>query len=286
MIKDSYPIGEEFPIIDVNTKLGELRFSLYGGQVLSWTPAGEKPVIFWGKKAIFQRGKALRGGVPICWPWFGKGVDGKQSPSHGIARISTWKVNEKKEHESGRATLIFSLDPDDQKLPQATYMVGMGKNELRLMLATSHREDGEDIPLSCALHTYFAVSHHEKVAVTGLEELPYREYAEDAVPHPEDPLVPLGHIDRTYCPVPEDREVCLHDPGWGRTLEIERIRAHSHVVWHPGIKGAEQMADLGGEEATGMLALEVALLPEENYVLHAGETHIMGMVIRLVHVKA
>ena len=284
MICGHYPYGKGFPIISVQTRLGYLDFSLYGGQVLNWGPLGGWSVIFLGEKAKFKKGQAIRGGIPICWPWFGKGADGKQVPSHGVARISEWTLEEFEEHEDGSATLCFSLDPEDKKLPRAIQLIEMGKDELKLMLQTIHREDGESMPLSGALHTYFMVSDYRNVAVTGLEEVPFREYAEDAVPHSEDPLIPLGHIDRTYGPVPEESVVCIHDPRWRRTLEIERIRANSCVVWHPGLEAAGKMEDLGRAAAKNMLALEVALLPEENFMLHAGATHCMGMKIRVVRV--
>ena len=106
MISGHYPYGKGFPIISVQTRLGHLDFSLYGGQILSWSPAGDKSVIFLGEKAKFKKGQAIRGGIPICWPWFGKGADGKQVPSHGVARISEWTLEPFEEHEDGSATLV------------------------------------------------------------------------------------------------------------------------------------------------------------------------------------
>ena len=253
MVTTVYPYGEDFPILKIETALCTAEISLYGGHVLSWAPAGHKPVIYMSPKAVFKKGKALRGGIPLCWPWFGKNTEDASLPSHGIARISTWQVGRCEEGEDGRVNLLLALPPENEMLPSGALAMEIG-NELTMSLITL--DVPRAMPYSAAMHTYFAVSDYEQVAVTGLEELAFTEFAGDAIPHPEDPLIPLGHIDRIYHPVPENAEITIHDPAWERSIRICRAGSGSAVVWNPGAALAAGMGDLGEGNERGFLAVE------------------------------
>lgn len=281
MITTEYPHGEAFPILHVHTPLCEAEISLYGGHVLRWQPAGQQPVIFMSPKAVFSQGKALRGGVPLCWPWFGKHPTNASKPSHGVARISTWQLARQDELEDGTVRLTLALPPAEPELPSAALVVELGRS-LRMNLITL--DVPQAMPYSAALHTYFAVSDYEHIAVTGLEEAAFTEYAEDATPHSEDPLIPLGHIDRIYHPVPEEQEISIHDPAWKRTIRLSRSNSGSVVVWNPGEALAAGMSDLGAEASRGFLAVETALVPAEGVMLRCGGTHELAMAIEVVDV--
>ena len=258
MVTTVYPYGEDFPILKIETSLCTAEISLYGGHVLSWAPTGHKPVIYMSPKAVFKKGKALRGGIPLCWPWFGKNTEDASLPAHGIARISTWQVGRCEEGEDGRVNLLLALPPTDEMMPSGALAMEIG-NELTMSLITL--DVPRAMPYSAAMHTYFAVSDYEQVAVTGLEELAFTEFADDAIPHPEDPLIPLGHIDRIY------------DPAWERSIRICRAGSGSAVVWNPGAALAASMGDLGEGNERGFLAVETTVVPAENIMLRCGETH-------------
>ena len=166
--------------------------------------------------------------------------------------------------------LLLALPPENEMLPSAALAMEIG-NELTMSLITL--DVPRAMPYSAAMHTYFAVSDYEQVAVTGLEELAYTEFADDAIPHPEDPLIPLGHIDRIYHPVPENAEITIHDPAWERSIRICRAGSGSAVVWNPGAALAAGMGDLGEGNERGFLAVETTVVPAENIMLRCGETH-------------
>ncbi len=280
MLTTEYPYGEDFPILCINTKLCTARVSLYGAHLLDWTPAGqEHPVIFLSPKVAFRKGKALRGGVPLCWPWFGKNTQDASQPSHGVARISTWQLASAQEAEDGRVRLLLALPPENEMLPSGAVVMEIG-DELTLSLMTL--DVPHAMPFSAALHTYFAVSDYEQVAVTGLEECAFTEFAADAVPHAEDPLIPMGSIDRIYHPVPENQEITLHDPAWKRSLRLCRAGSGSCVVWNPGEALAAGMGDLGAEASRGFLAVETTAVPAENLMLRYGETHELTMRVQVI----
>ena len=282
MVTTEYPYGEDFPIIRIDTKLCSAEVSLYGAQVLRWAPAGQRPVLYMSPKAVFRKGKALRGGIPLCWPWFGKNSEDPSQPSHGIARASLWQVDSCEEGEDGRVRLLLALPPEQELMPSGAVAMEIGE-ELTLSLITL--DVPRSMPFSAAMHSYFAVSDYEQVALTGLEECAFTEYATDAVPHAEDPLIPAGHIDRIYHPVPENTELILHDPAWGRSIRICRAGSGSAVVWNPGEALGASMGDLGAGQARGFLAVETTAVPAENLLLRCGERHELTTRIQVIPVS-
>ncbi len=281
MVNTVYPYGQDFPIVRIETALCTAEVSLYGAQVLSWTPAGQRPVIYMSPRAAFRKGKALRGGIPLCWPWFGKNREDASLPSHGVARVSLWQLASCEEGEDGRVRLVLALPPASEMLPSAACMMEIG-DELLVSLMTL--DVPHAMPFSAAMHTYFAVSDYEKTVVTGLEECPFTEFAEDAVEHSEDPLMPRGHIDRIYCPVPESQELVIHDPAWKRSIRVCRGGSGSCVLWNPGAALAAGMGDLGEGEERGFLALETSVVPGENVMLRYGETHELITRVQVVSI--
>jgi len=282
MISTEYPYGRDFPILRVSTELCRAEISLYGAQVLQWTPTGQLPVIFMSPQAVFKQGKALRGGIPLCWPWFGKNTEDAALPSHGVARISTWQLAGSEELPDGKLRLTLALPPQQEMMPSGAVIMELG-SELAISLLTL--DVPRAMPFSAAMHTYFAVSDYEKVAVTGLEETAFEEYADDATPHCEDPLIPAGHIDRIYHPVPEGQEITIHDPAWQRSIRIRRGGSASAVIWNPGEKLAAGMGDLGAEASRGFLAVETAAAPAENLMLRCGETHELTTFISVIPIR-
>ena len=282
MIETKYPHGEDFPVVKVNTAFCEAEVSLYGGHLMSWIPTGQKPIFFMSEQSVFRKGKALRGGVPICWPWFGKHPSDPAQPSHGLARIGMWKLEEATENEE-EVRLGLCFEAPELQL-RATYHLVIQRDSLYATLATQYT-GFEPLPYSAALHNYFAVSDNEHVAITGLEETPFIEFASEPVAHSEDPLVPTGPIDRIYHPVQADQLVTLHDPGWNRSLEIVRRGSSSCVVWNPGEAGAACMADLGVEQAHAFVAVEPTVVPAEGLTLRHGEEHVLAMWVKVVPVR-
>lgn len=248
---------------------------------MSWIPTGQKPVFFMSEKTVFKKGTALRGGVPICWPWFGKHPSDPAQPSHGLARIEMWKLDDSTEEEE-EVRLSLSFEAPELQL-QANYGLMMQENLLYAVLTTQYT-GFEPLPYSAALHNYFAVSNNEHVAITGLEEAPFTEFASEPTAHGEDPLVPSGSIDRIYHPVQEHQIIALHDPGWSRSLEIVRQGSSSCVVWNPGEAGAACMADLGAEQAHAFVAVEPTVVPAEGIVLRHAEEHVLAMGVRVTPV--
>ncbi len=278
MLTTQFPYGPDFPILCVENAFCTAKVSLYGAHILEWTPKGHQNVFFLSPNVVFAHGKAIRGGVPLCWPWFGKNQDDATKAAHGVARTAFWKHAETQE-ESHCTRLILALPASDPMLPSAAFILEFGE-ELTMSLMTM--DVPQQMKFSAAQHSYFAVSDYEQVAVTGLEECPFTEFAPNPTAHSEDPLVPLGSIDRIYHPVAEEVEMILHDPAWNRSIRILRSGSHSSVVWNPGAELAAAMGDLGAGNERGFLCIESAVVPAEQMSLRYGDTHTMTTRIQVI----
>ncbi len=266
--------GEAFPVVRAETALGQMEVCLYGAHILNWIPRGGKPVFYMSGATEYKEGKGLRGGVPICWPWFGKHpTDAAKYPKHGIARVSQWELIEQEETVDGTVRLTFVLRLPD--MPEAHYSVQMEGDTLKTTLRTQAVH--VPMPYSAALHSYFAVSDYEQVQVEGLEDASFEEFADEVVTHSETPLIPTGPIDRIYHPIPADRVITLKDRAWGREVRIEREGSHSCVVWNPGEKAAAGISDIESGTFRHFLAVETAVVPAEGIYLRPGDAHELTM---------
>lgn len=276
MISLLSPYGAQFPLLRVETGACRADLSLYGAHLLHWQPAKTEPVLWLSPKAIFSPGKAIRGGVPLCWPWFGKHPANTSLPSHGIGRTSLWALASVTEQANGTVEIILQLSPENPALPEARLNLRLGAS-LTMRLATRAREVA--LPYSAALHSYFYVGEREQCAVSGLEGAPYQEYAPEAVPHEEAPLKPLGPIDRIY--YPHEGAVTIHDPVLGRRLRIQRRGSRSFVIWNPD-RAAAAMADVGAGNEKNFLCAEAAVVPQEGLILPPGETHVLETTVGIL----
>ena len=236
--------------LDVETPFCTASLCMQGAHLVSWKPAGQQECLFLSPKAVFSRGKAIRGGIPVCWPWFGAAENG---PAHGIARTSEWRLHHQETDMRGNLLLSLALYPDDAGQPAAILRLTLGSS-LAMKLETTVRR----LPckLTEAFHNYFAVGNLTKCRVLGLENISFREYAAQPMKHGERPLAPLGCLDRVYdCP-DHTGKIILEDPVMNRSITVEREHASSVIVWNPGQQGAADMADLGADSWNKFLCVE------------------------------
>lgn len=276
MISLISPYGASFPILHLETTAGEADLSLYGAHLLHWFPRQATERVLWmSPQAVFAPGKAIRGGIPLCWPWFGKHPANPSLPSHGTGRLSLWTLAQAIEHPCGTVDITLLLSPQDGNLPEARLDLNLGSS-LSMRLTTTARQ--QELPYSAAFHSYFYVGNRELCTVEGLKDAPFCEYAA-AVPHGEAPLQPIGPIDRIY--YPHEGTVTVHDPVLNRRLRIERQGSNSFVVWNPD-EAAAAMADVGAGNEVTFLCAETTVAPQEKRILLPGETHVLQTAVSVL----
>src|SRR5260221_3921448 len=193
-------------VVSLDGMQGELF--LQGATVTRWQPAGERPVIFASPTPIFAPGPAVRGGIPIIFPWFGPNRDEPKAPQHGFVRAAPWQLERAETSRPGEVTLSLSIEPAQPMSPfwpelfRAVYTVSFGKT-LSVSLAVQNRA-GHEIVFEEALHTYFAVSDIAKVSVSGLAGTTYIDKVDGARRKTQDaaPIKLSGETDRVYLGTP------------------------------------------------------------------------------------
>lgn len=272
------------PRLAISSGRASAEIYLHGAHATAWQPAGAAAPVLWvSRDSQFQAGAPIRGGVPICFPWFAAHGSDSGAPMHGFARIRPWTLVSAEDHD-GEVQVVLRLADADPWRPSAwphrfaaEYRVTMGS---RLALALNVTNTG-GAPLSfeAALHTYYAVRDIREVMVTGLAGTDYLDKVEALARKTQGdaPIRFSGETDRVY--LDTDATCTIHDPGLGRRIEIAKTGSRSTVVWNPWIDKARAMPDFGDDEWTSMLCIETANVRDAAIRLEPGSHHVMTAVV-------
>ena len=249
------------PHVAVRTSAASGSVHLHGATVTGWTPANHEPVLWTSSKAVYDGQTPIRGGVPICTPWFGGHPTDRYAPSHGLARTAAWTLDNADENEE-ETLLCFGLKLPGLKL---TYNVMMG-HTLKLALEVTNTSE-EQRRIEAALHTYLAVSDAREVTITGLENVAYLDKVggPTTVDATGEPIRFVAETDRVYGNTDDD--VILHDPGLKRQITVAKNGGLSTVIWNPWVAKASRMKDFGDDEWTGMCCIESAAVGDDAWTL-------------------
>lgn len=278
------------PVLRVGTPRGTGEIYLHGAHVTAWTPAGHDPVIWMSGGSAFAADAPIRGGVPICFPWFGPGRDGKAQPAHGFARLAEFAVVDARD-DDGEVTVSLRLtEAEVTGLPGAdgwphpfelTYTVTMGEE---LTLAVGVRNTGEDsISFEEALHTYLHVADATAARVEGLDGVTYLDKVAEGGPAErtqEGPVTVTGETDRVYR---STATATVVDPGRARTMTVAKDGSADTVVWNPWVEKAAAMPDYDDAEWPTMVCVETANAFDDAVTLAPGESHTMTARIGVAH---
>ncbi|MFT3860666.1 D-hexose-6-phosphate mutarotase [Micropruina sp.] len=270
------------PLPGIESHPGSGHYGIYdhGAQVWAWQPDSQQPVLWLSSATQLADGKAIRGGIPICFPWFGPGLSGEMTPAHGFVRTTPWR-REKLDETDDSLTVTYLIDPSitgRQPLFPSPYEARLTARFSAKRLEVSLRVDNRDcepFTVEEALHTYLAVSDVTVVTINGLHGAAYLDkVAGDQGFDNEQSgsLVLTGPTDRVY---KSAGHVTVDDPGYERRLIVSSSGASNVVVWNPWSSGAATIADIGaGEwqrfvcvEAANAYADAVTLLPGEHWTI-------------------
>lgn len=269
-------IAEGMIIAEVANQHALANIALQGAHIATFQPRGEEPVIWLSPKAKFAPGKSIRGGVPICWPWFGPHKTDGKLPGHGYARTVPWDVLETRALPDGSTFLHFGLIESDAtraQWPHASTVqleVTVGK-ALRVELVTTNTGKAA-FELGEALHTYFQISDVGNMTIRGLENCEYLDKVQDFARFTQkDGIVIESEVDRVY--VNTTADCVIEDKGLKRAIRIAKQGSKSTVVWNPWTEKAEKMGDFGPQLHRDMVCVESGNALENVVTLAPGETH-------------
>ena len=273
----------------VRTAHAELLIAEQGAQVLSYRRYGQPPLIWLSDQARYLIGQGVRGGVPVCWPWFGdlprnppevQAMVQGDAPFHGLARTLDWQLQDTLE-QADQVTLCFALDLPDG-LPGWPHAAGVRLQielgeQLQLRLTTRNL-GSTPLVFSQALHSYFAVSDIRRVSVRGLDGCRYTETLDNwSEQRQAGDLQFAGETDRIYLDLPPRLEI--DDPLWQRRLVLEARGSRSAIVWNPWVDKSTRLTQFAADAWQGMLCIETANVLDDAVLLAPGEEHELGFVL-------
>jgi len=274
------------PMLEVANEQAKALISLYGGQVLSWVPRGEEEVLFVSERSHFTAGQPIRGGVPVCWPWFGPHAADPGKPMHGFARLMTWQLTSSVTLPSGasRIELMLTESPETLALwPHPFRLVLRMEVGSHLRIALTMENTGEEpLATTSALHSYFRLGEAAHVHITGLDDTFYIDtLQQDLHTLQRGKLQVNQEINRIYL---DTAGLCMiHDPLLERQIMVKKEGSRSTVVWNPWSERSRSMADLGPEEYQHMVCIEACNVRHDGRTLAPSASHTLATEFAVIH---
>ena len=263
------------PRLLIDAPAGAAEIYLHGATVTSWVPRGGSEVIFTSRQAVFDGTTAIRGGIPLCLPEFGVGINGDAVPKHGWARIAPWQLRTVTSTDDGGVRALLSVSRDRLT---ALYEVEVGET---LRVGLSLRNEGtEPRTVEAAAHTYLLVQDVTASLISGLDGASYsdnlaRTPKESRCVQTGDVKI-SGPVDRIY---DSAAPVTVTDPGHQRTIHIDKRNAPSTIVWNPWSTYSVPMPDMADDEFPTMVCVEAGAVRELAPTIEPGASWSMQVTL-------
>jgi glucose-6-phosphate 1-epimerase len=271
------------PRVSISGPAATAEIYLHGAQLTCWCPAGAEEVIFLSKQSQWAAGHAIRGGIPVCFPWFRNKADDPKAPSHGFVRTRAWQLDSvEKLGDAVRVSLSTSSDegtrawwPYDFHL-QHRLTIGADLAQELVMTNTGSKP----LRFEEALHTYYRVGGADAVRISGLDAVEYLDNTDNNRENRQQgDIVFTAQTDRAY--VDTTHPVEIIDPILRRRIRLEKQESRTTVVWNPWSTGAQSLADLGDDEWRMMACVEASNIRAFAVDLEPGQQHCMKTLIKV-----
>lgn len=265
--------------LDISTATATAEIYLYGAHVANYQPVGQPPVLFLSKKSFIEPGKAIRGGVPLIFPWFGPRAG---FPAHGFVRTAEWSL-ESLTMNDGDVNVVLSFTSNDATLAAwphefvIRHRITVG-DSLGMILEVENTS-GAPFTYEDALHTYFTVADALEVNVSGLDGAEYLDGVDAGQRKRQAGSIRIEReTDRLYL---NTTTTCtVDDPSLRRRIVVEKSGSNSTVVWNPWEGKGMSLADLA-EEWPQMICIETVNARENAITLAPGERHATRQLVRV-----
>jgi glucose-6-phosphate 1-epimerase len=271
------------PKASIATSAGVAEMYLHGATVTSWKPAGAEEVLFLSSESRWDDGHAIRGGVPICFPWFRAKADDPKAPAHGFVRTKAWQLESiVKDGDAVTVSMFTESDEGTKKWWPADFrLVHRAKfgSELSQELELTN-SGASSLRFEEALHAYLSIGHIEQTRVLGLNAVHYLDNTDsnhDKLQHRE--VVIDSETDRAYLATP--RAIELIDRSLGRRIRIAKENSLTTVLWNPWKQKAQGLSDLGDNEWTKMICVETSNVCDFAVDVPPGQQHRMKAIINI-----
>lgn len=271
------------PAVVLRNERGDTaNIMLHGAHVTHYQPHDQAPVLWMSQHSRFEAGQPIRGGIPVCWPWFGAHPTDPTLPAHGFARNLPWTLKKTSVLPHGEPCVRMTLSSSHATLQQwphsflAEVTVSLGN---ALTTALSVTNTGEQaFSYTSALHSYFNVSDIRSVIISGLENRCYLDTLVEERGQQQGRLRINSETDRIYFDT--DDTCVIEDPLLNRRIHIIKDGSHSTVVWNPWSAKSQRMDDFGDDEFKGMVCIETARALDDSVKLAPGMRHTLKVLLQ------
>jgi len=269
----------DLPKIEVKSDWSHAEIYLHGAHVTDFRLNNQPPILFLSQCSRFAGNQAIRGGVPVIFPWFGPR---EGEPMHGFARQTGWELHETTSLPEGGASLRFTL-PDVAGAGMwsqfSAYFVVTVTDKLTMELIVTNTSRDPQFCFDNCLHSYFTVGDITKVAVRGLKGAAYLDKADGYAQKTEEPdeILVSSEVDRTYMDTAGTVEII--DRSLTRKILVEKEGSNSTVVWNPWIAKSQQMPDFGNDEYKQMICVESGNVARNKLTLPPGRSHVLKVTL-------
>lgn len=267
--------------LEVDNPLGTAKIALQGAHVINWQPKFQtQPVLWLSSNARYVQGRSIRGGVPICWPWFGAHPTDSTFCPHGFARVIPWRVMDIDATATGATRIILEMVETPEAKRQLSYpyvltvTITIGRR-LRIEMATTNKAEHPFV-IGEAFHTYLQVSDIANIKITGMQDCVYADKMRSYKRYVEhDALHFDGEFDRVF--INHSDDCSIHDKGFNRIIRVSKSGSDTTVVWSPGAEKAAQLSDMGTpDEWRNTVCVETTNALDNMVVINPGRTHVIS----------
>jgi D-hexose-6-phosphate mutarotase len=272
------------PVAEIRNSFASASVALQGGHVATYQPHGQAAVLFVSSQAEFRPGKTIRGGIPVCWPWFGTHPSDPSKPFHGFVRAAMWQFRGASVGPGDATEVRLGLTESEESLalwPHAFDLEIVVTVGAQLQVELIARNPG-DQPFVCggALHTYYTVGDVRQIAIQGLDGRDYLDKVEGFKrKHQDGPVTIAAEVDRVY--LDTEADCVIDDPVLGRRIRVAKAGSRTTVVWNPWAEKARQIPDFGDEEYLAMVCIETANADTDVATVEPGGEHRLKAIISL-----
>lgn len=280
--------ADNYPTLLVENDAATAEIALHGGHVMLFQGRAEKPSLWLSETALYKEGKAIRGGVPICWPWFGDHPADTTAPAHGVVRQKFWQLESISEIREDNTKICLTTQQDAASLALWPHCF-----RLELIITISHKlgidlhiqnTDEQEWTCGGALHSYFEVGDISQTCIREVEGHAYLNKPENfAECNQQSPLTFSGEVDRVYCNF--DKNITIEDTANHRNILVEKAGSQTTVIWNPWQEIATGMKDMKDEAYREFVCIEPANAFNDQVTLQPGDSHHLTTSISIIDTK-
>lgn len=278
-------LEEDLIFITVANKFAEADISLYGAHVTNFKPYRTMEILWMSPESNFQEGSPIRGGIPVCFPWFGLHKTDPEKPQHGFARLMYWDVVETKSQPTGETFIRLQLCSSEKTKAfwpydfTAELIIIVGKSLSTTLKVTN--TSSEPIEYTAALHSYFSLSAIDNITIEGLQNTKYYDQLVQEDFTQDEPLLKIQKAETRHY-LNTESTCILHDSVFGRSIFAEKAGSKVTTVWNPWEETCRSIDDMPDDAYHAFVCVESVNAIDDVIKLNAGESHETSAIIGLV----